>query len=115
MKQVPNEDLVRRWFPAFADLRDKLGMRTAVSESTPMHWFVRLEGDSFGLLIGEDRSDEMFSIRVNGSKRYWVLTTILSELGLWKNSRERADQSKLAHALEQNLPSVLRHIEGKEK
>lgn len=103
-----------RVFPAFAALRDKWGLRMTSFTDAGMHWVVRLEGESFDLVIGEDRSDDWFLIRPKGSNRDWWISEVLHEMGLWSNLRERVDHRELARVLEQNLPAVLVHIAEKE-
>jgi hypothetical protein len=103
-----------RAFPAFAALRDKWGLRMTSFTDHVMHCVVRLEGESFDLMIGEDRGDDWFMIRPKGSSRDWWISEVLHEMGLWNYSREGVDHRKLARVLEQNLPAVLVHIAEKE-
>ena len=103
-------DLVKSTFPAIAALRDKWGMWTASSEHAGIHWVVRMEGDSFDLVINKDRGDDSFHIRLHGSNQAWDIPTILHEMGLWGDLRERVDHRKLARVLEPNIVAVLRHI-----
>ena len=110
MMQPDDRDWVKGEFPALAELRDKWGMRTAWSEYHGVHWVVRMEGDSFDLIVNKDRGDDWFHIRLPGSQQARDLPTILHEMGLWENLSERVDHRKLARVLEQHLPAVLRHI-----
>jgi hypothetical protein len=106
----PRQDLVKGHFPAFAEFRDRLGMRTTSLTDAGVHWVVRLETDSFSLVISRDRGDNNFYIGLIGSRQDWSVPQVLHDMGLLGDVRERMNAEKLARALEQNLADVLRHL-----
>lgn len=106
-------DIVKSSFPAFADLRDTMNLQTIDSDHSGGSWVVRMEGERLELMVGVDRADQDFSIRLPGRKIFWSIPTVLHELGLWGDTHPRVDPTKLAQVLEQNLEVVLDHISRK--
>ena len=98
-------DPLRRYYPAFADLRDKLGMKTVSSRgSSRSRWMVVLEAPGFSLTIGHDIVDWYLSVELQGRQGSCDLTRVLHQMNLWDN---RLPDSKLARVFEDHLADVL--------
>jgi len=106
-------DLLRIHYPAFADLRDKLGMATTYTASDGfVHWHVVLSTSSYSLDIGDDRADWAFDIKPAGRKNYTSITRVLHRLGLWVDPHVRPNAAELARVFEDNLDKVLKALES---
>jgi hypothetical protein len=103
-----SDDLVKRRYPEFADLRDRLGLQAFVSNGGGGHWSARLEGPRFALHLGNDTYCYI-SLRRPGSS-VTRLADVLRQLGLWQHPPGGEYTNQLG-VLEANLDQVLAALE----
>jgi hypothetical protein len=101
------KDLVRACYPAFADLRDRLGLRTVRHDGSIHQFSAKLEGPRFSLHFIEDRVEWGVSVALPSAKKSHSIERVLEKLGLWNHPHSRQHVSELAHVFEANLARVL--------
>lgn len=103
-------DLVRARYPAFADLRDRYGLKTVRQDGWASQWSAALHGPRFNLYIGVDRSDQLISVGLPGGKSQ-PIANVLRRLGLWTDVPYAQYDRQLASAFEANLDRVLHALQ----
>ncbi|HWA50749.1 MAG TPA: hypothetical protein VG742_20940, partial [Dongiaceae bacterium] len=104
-------DLIKARFSGFADIRDRLGLRTIRQDGNENQFGACLEGPRFSLYFLHDRVDHQVSIALPGGRKSYFIGAVLQELGLWNQSSSIRDEIELAHVFEANIDRVLAALE----
>lgn len=107
-----SSDLIKFAFPGFAELRDRLGLRTVRQDGSEIQFGAHLEGAGFNLDFLHDRVDHSVSIGLPGSKKRHYIGIVLEWLGVWRCSHLIRDEIEMARVFEANLDRVLNALKN---